>query len=381
MPTITFPGLIDMHVHLREPGLEQKGDMETETEAAIAGGVLTVCDMPNTVPPTVTIDALQDKVECAKRIKGCDIRFYFGVTAKEHLEELRKLFADETLTELRARCCGVKLFLDHSTGNQKIDPALLEEVLAFCKERDIVAVCHCEDPDVNADAADKLMKEIDVSAHSRLRPPESEEKAVTLIINLAQKTGARVHPTHVSTKGALALIRKAKKEGVRVTCDVAPHHLFLTVDDYPALGTLGKMNPPLRSVEDRDALWKGIADGTVDCIASDHAPHTVEEKSGEPLKAPSGVPGVETMLPLLLTVASGSWPHSHSSKPLKAKLTTEDIRRLCFENPNRILSLGKKNKPSIKIKPDVEWVIHGKELHSKCEWTPYEGWKVKGRVV
>ncbi len=380
MPTISLPGLIDMHVHLREPGLTQKGDMETETRAALAGGVTTVCDMPNTDPPTVTVNALRDKVERAKRFKDCDIRFYFGVTAPEHLEELRRLCTNNELVDLRASCCGVKLYLDHSTGNQKIDPALVGDVLRFCKEQHLVVVAHCEDPEINANAADRLMKEADVSAHSRRRPPESEEKAVSFLLEQSRKTGAHVHPTHISTKRALALIRKAKKDGINVTCDVTPHHLFLTVEDYPALGTMGKMNPPLRSVEDRDALWKGIADGTVDCIATDHAPHTVEEKSGEPLKAPGGVPGVETMLPLLLTVLSGQWPHPMSPKPAKAVLTVDDIRRLCFENPNRILSLGKDGNSTIKIKPGEEWEIHAEGLHSKCKWTPYENWKVRGKV-
>ncbi|MEK7218620.1 MAG: dihydroorotase family protein, partial [Patescibacteria group bacterium] len=379
MKTITMPGLIDMHVHLREPGLTHKGDMETETRAALAGGVTTVCDMPNTVPPTVTLEALKDKVERAKRITDVDIRFYFGVTAREHLEELRKVFTEESQKDLRARCCGAKLFLDHSTGDQKIDPLLVEEVLGFCAGRGIVAVCHCEDPVVNTarrneflqvagDFNRRLQDANNVRIHSLLRPPESEEKAVAFILDLAKKTGAHVHPTHVSTRNAMGLIRAAKADGVNVTCDVAPHHLFLTTDHYAALGTLAKMNPPLRSADDQAALWDGIADGTVDCIATDHAPHTLEEKQNpDPLKAPSGVPGVETLLPLLLTVAAGEWPHPHSRSPKsEVRLTHDNIRRLCFENPNQILSLGKSDAPTITVSTDEEWVIRGRELHSKC---------------
>ncbi|MFA6039648.1 MAG: dihydroorotase [Candidatus Peribacteraceae bacterium] len=381
MNTAVLPGLIDMHVHLREPGLTHKGDMETETRAALAGGITTVCDMPNAVPPTVTVAALEEKAERAARIKDVDIRFYFGVTAKEHLEELWKLCTDPALMRLRMRCCGVKLFLDHSTGNQKIDPALAEEVLTYCAEQGMVAVCHCEDAEINAAAAKACVGEEGVEAHSMMRPPESEEAAVRFLLALSRKTGAHVHPTHVSTAAALALIREAKEEKVRVTCDVAPHHLFLTADDYPSLGTLGKMNPPLRTAEDQAALWEGIADGTVDCIATDHAPHTLEEKKNpDPLQAPSGVPGVETMLPLLLTVAAGNWP-GYNLQPTPYNLSLDDIRRLCFENPNRILSLGKSDASALTINTDEEWVIRGKELHSKCGWTPYEGWKVRGKVM
>jgi dihydroorotase len=140
------------------------------------------------------------------------------------------------------------------------------------------------------------------------------------------------------------------------------------------------MNPPLREADDQAALWAGIADGTIDCIATDHAPHTLEEKrSGKALEAPSGVPGVETMLPLLLTVASGKWPHPSSSSPVST-FTTEDIVRLCFTNPNRIFRLGASDEPRVSIDLSTEWVIEGARLHSKCGWTPYEGWKVIGKI-
>ena len=181
----------------------------------------------------------------------------------------------------------------------------------------------------------------------------------------------------------LQLVHEAKKEGLPVTCEVTPHHLFLTVDDYKTLGTLGKMNPPLRSKEDQAALWAGIADRTVDCISTDHAPHTLDEKtSGDPLKAPSGVPGVETMVPLLLTVATRKWPHPNSEFGIRnSGFTVGDIVRLCFENPNRIFQLGRtKTDRTITVDLDQEWVIEGKNLHSKCGWTPFEGWKVKGKI-
>ncbi len=384
-PTFVLPGLIDCHVHLREPGLTEKGDMMSETRAARGGGVTTVCDMPNTIPPTVTIEALRDKVERAEKISDCDIRFFFGATEERHLQEFERLFTDPSLAELRRRCCGLKLYLDHSTGDQKASDGVLKKAFALCAALDQVAVCHCEDSATNEDAKKRLAEAKSIDAYSLMRPPQSEEKSVAYAIELARKTGAKLHIAHLSTKGGAERVKQAKASGVRVTCEVAPHHLFLTTDDYASLGARAKMNPPLRTVEHRDALWAAIADGTIDCIATDHAPHTLTEKNiDDPLQAPSGVPGVETMLPLLLTVASGGWPNPRSSLPtVHGSLSHSDITRLCFENPNRIFALEKTsaNAGKVTVNLDVPWTIRAKNLHSKCGWTPYEGWDVIGKIT
>lgn len=380
---IIFPGLIDCHVHFREPGMEHKGDMKTESAAARAGGVTTVCDMPNTVPPTTSVQAFAEKVnrEIGNRESGIDIRFFFGITQMEHVEELKKLWADE---ELRSRCCGVKVFLDHSTGNQKADTQAVEAAFETCADLGITVVAHCEDPAVNERAAASVDPTSDVSAHSKMRPPESEAVAVEYAIGLAKKYGTHFHVAHISTAQGVGLVRMAKKEGLPVTCEATPHHLFLTVDDYEKLGAHAKMNPPLRTKDHQDALWEGIADGTIDCIATDHAPHTIEEKDTKnPLEAPSGVPGVETMIPLLLSVASGKQVGSIKNQVLSIK----KIFELCFVNPNNIFNLGKQgikegaHADFILVDPDEEWEIKGANLHSKCKWTPYENWKVKGKVV
>ncbi len=387
---LLFPGLIDCHVHFREPGITQKETMATGAAAALAGGVTTVCEMPNTVPPTVTVAALADKVRrwdslqsvtpsssalSAERIEG---RFFFGATEPAHLLTLRELWtgSSEELQRLKKRCCGLKLYFDHSTGDQKAEGGVIDDAFKLCAELNIPVVCHCEDPEINQAARATYQHSKDIADHSRMRPPESEEKSIKDALALAKKYGTRLHVAHLSTTGGLELIRAAKKSSISVTCEVAPHHLFLTVDDYKTLGTLAKMNPPLRTREHQEALWRRIADGTIDCIATDHAPHTLEEKKCEdPLKAPSGVPGVETMLPLLLTAAS------------EGKLRHSDIVRLCFDNPNRIFALGKQGitegAPAdlILVDPKKEWVIKGKELHSKCQWTPYEDWHVSGKVV
>ncbi|MBM3227251.1 amidohydrolase family protein [Candidatus Peribacteria bacterium] len=393
-PIITFPGLIDCHVHFREPGLTHKGDMASESAAAVAGGVLTVCEMPNTIPSTTSVDALADKVRRAGKLRNagmqeCRMFFFMGATEKRHLLALRDVWrgTSPTLQELRKSCCGLKVYFDHSTGNQGADLETITEAFRLCGELGVPLVAHCEDAGMN-DVAKKSVAEahkppLQASSHSKMRPPESEVAAIRQAINLARAHRTKFHVAHLSTAGGLQLVREAKSEGLSVTCEVAPHHLFLTIDDYKTLGALGKMNPPLRSKEDQDALWAGIADGTVDCIATDHAPHTLEEKqSGDPLQAPSGVPGVETMLPLLLTVVAGRWPNPRKLTAVSCQLSASDIVRLCFENPNRIFGLGlHKEDRTITVDLDKEWIVEAQNLHSKCGWTPYEGWRVQGKVV
>ncbi len=377
---LIFPGLIDCHVHFRDPGMSEAEDMESGGAAALAGGITTVCDMPNTDPPTCTRKALEEKLairDTRYAIRKVDIRFFFGVTNAEHLKELEKVE--------REKIVGVKLYFDHSTGNQKAEHAVIEEAMTLCAARDIPVVCHAEDPLINEQAKQANASQA-VSAHSTNRPPESEATAIEKVITIAKKTGAPLHIAHLSTSTGLDLVAQAKADKLNVTCEVAPHHLFLTIDDYKALGTLGKMNPPLRARSHTEALWQGITDKVIDCVASDHAPHTLESKTaGTPLEAPSGVPGVETTLPLLLSVAAGHSPHPSYSHTLI--LSYSDISRLLFTRPNQIFSL---DKPGITVgkpvdicivNPTESWAIRGKELKSKCGWTPYEGWKAVGRVT
>jgi len=371
---LIFPGLIDCHVHFREPGNTDAEDMESGARAAIAGGITTVCDMPNTQPPTCTLKALEDKIARAEEIRdqrsevsNVDIRFFFGITQREHLEELKRVKREDI--------CGVKLYFANSTGNQKAGE-IVEDVFKICAERGLPLVCHCEDEEViqkNIEGSRRGVARYaptDIRMHSDIRSVEAAVKATALALALARKYGTHLHIAHLSTKEELELVRRAKSEGLPATCEVAPQHLFLTVEDDASLGSLAKMNPPLRTRDHSEALWKGIADGTVDCIATDHAPHTLAaKKAGNPLEAPSGVPGVETMLPLLLS-----------------KLQPSDILRLCFTKPNRIFALGKPGiatgKPAdlILVNPLAKWTIEGKKLHSKCRWTPYEGWNVQGKV-
>lgn len=383
MSTITLPQLIDCHVHFREPGLEHKATMKSEAASAVAGGVHTVCEMPNTIPPTQTIAALADKVRRAAEITDCDLRFFFSVTEPAHLLTLEELWTSDTeeLQRLKKHCCGVKLFLENSTGNLKTPPEMVEAVFRAAGELTIPLVAHCEDITTNA-AAMAANLSTDVSVHSLMRPAESEGKSIAEAIALTAKHNTPFHVVHLSTAIGLEHVRQAKEDGVNVTCQVCPHHLFLTTDDYETLGTLCKMNPPVRSMADRDALWTGLTDGTVDVVATDHAPHTIKEKQTEPaLEAPSGVPGVETMLPLLLTVAAGKWPHPTSTPPENATCSYDDIARWCFTAPNDIFQLGKNPEDTITVDPEVKWTITADNQHSQCGWTPYEGWRVQGKVV
>ncbi len=412
MGKLLFPGLIDCHVHFREPGLEHKADMTSESAAALAGGVTTVCEMPNTNPPTVTINALADKIRRAdaiarEGIQGLeplasshqqlvassqrlflDMRFFFGITQEAHLAAFRELLegTSDELKRLTSRLAGVKIYLDHSTGNQMIEQQLVGDVFKVCADHHITLVAHCEDPAMNAHAAAQNTR-TNVAVHSLVRPAESEAASIEYAIGLAKQYGTHLHIAHLSTEQGVMLVRQAKQDGLKVTCEVTPHHLFLTTDDYERLGTLGKMNPPLRSMKHRFALWQGIVDGVVDCISTDHAPHTLEEKqTGEPLKAPSGVPGVETLFPLLLSVAAGHWPHPAEQSMSCPKLSYKDIVRLCVKHPNKIFNLGKSEIEEdhrvdiVVVDPNAEWTIEGKKLHSKCGWTPFEGWTVKGKV-
>jgi dihydroorotase len=369
---VLFPGLIDCHVHFREPGFEHKATMATEAASARAGGITCVCEMPNTDPPTVTVSALADKVQRASEITDCDIRFFFGVTSEPHIATLRELWTGDSgeLQDLKKHCVGVKLFLDHSTGDQKIDEDIIESVFELCGEFDIPLVAHCEDPDENAQAA-QMIESKDVSTHSFLRPARSEVKSIRMALRLATKHNTPFHIAHLSTQEGLDLVTEARKRGARVSCEVTPHHLIYSERDYDQLGTKGKMNPPLREMNDLNALRQGVEDGLIDCFATDHAPHTLAEKeSGEPLDAPSGVPGVETVVPLMLSLY-----------PAKT------VYRMMFTNPNKIYRLGKEDLEKgshanvVIVDPVTEWEIHAADLHTKCDWTPYEGKKVKGKVV
>lgn len=323
---IKLPGLIDVHVHLREPGAIQKEDFTTGTKAAIAGGYTLVLDMPNNPIPTVTLQVLQEKMDLAKNKIFCDVGFHFGA-GKESIQYF---------SEVRNKVWGLKVYMNQTTGDLLMeDDQTLEAVFSsWPKEKPIMV--HAEGPTL--------------------------QKA----INLAKKFGSKLHVCHVSLKEEIESIKSAKKNGLQISCEVTCHHLFLTEEDAKRLGPFGMMRPPLSSKADQGALWEAIQDETIDMIASDHAPHTKEEKLGE--KPPNGVPGLETTLPLLLTaVADG-------------RLDLERLIELTNTNPRRIFNLPKQQDTFTEIEITSPYTLNPIPLFTKCGWTPFAGMKVTGKV-
>ncbi len=323
---IKLPGLIDPHVHLREPGATQKEDFETGTKAAIAGGYTTVLDMPNNPIATVTPEALQEKMDLAKGRIYCDVGFHFGASSK----------SIQYFNEVSGKVFGLKVYMNQTTGDLFMeDEATLEAVFsAWPKGKPILV--HAE--------GDTLQK----------------------AINLAKKFGNKLHVCHVSLRKEIAAIKAAKEAGMEISCEVSCHHLFLTEEDVKRLGPFGMMKPPLSSKEDQVALWDGLKDGTIDMIASDHAPHTKEEKLSE--KPPFGVPGLETTLPLLLTAVNDG------------RLTLERLMELTVTTPRKIFDIPEQEDTYVEVNMGEKWIIGNKNLQTKCGWTPFAGMKVTGKV-
>jgi dihydroorotase len=345
---LVFPGLIDPHVHLREPGGEHKEDFNSGTRAALAGGFTTVLAMPNTQPSITDRDTLTRALRLAASKAVCDFGLFAGATAA-NAEEVAGL---ETAV-------GLKLYMGSSTGSLLV--ADLAGQAAHFERYPGVIAAHAEDEEAIAYFA----------ARGQRRPPLCAALAVARALALAEHFQRRLHVCHVSTAHELALIREAKARGVPVTCEATPHHLFLTTDDEARLGPLGRMNPPLRSREDVEALWVNL--DIVDCLATDHAPHTLEEKRSP--APPSGVPGLETALPLLLTAAHAG------------KIALSAIARLMAEGPAAVFDLARKGRIAPGYDADLtivdanaEWTIGEQPLFTRCGWSPFEGRKVKGRV-
>lgn len=323
---ITLPGLIDAHVHLREPGAIQKEDFETGTKAAIAGGFTVVLDMPNNPVPTISPEALQEKMDRAKGRIFCDVGFHFGASSK----------SIRYFNEIKNKVFGLKVYMNQTTGELLMeDEEILKEVFSSWPREKVILV-HAEG--------------------------ETLQKA----ISLAKQFKTRLHVCHVSLKEEIELIKAARTSGLGISCEVSCHHLFLTDVDAKRLGPFGVMRPPLENKENQDALWQAIADGTIDIIASDHAPHTRQEKLGE--KVPNGVPGLETTLPLLLTAVN------------EGRLTIEKLIELTFTNPKKIFGLSEQENTYVEVDLAESFVIRNENLQTKCSWSPFADMKVMGKV-
>lgn len=352
-----LPGLIDMHVHFRDPGFPKKEDFASGSAAAAAGGVTTIIDMPNTNPPILTCEALEEKRKIAVSKSIVNFGFFFGLTY-DNFEEIKRA----------PNIAGIKVYMGSSTGDLLVqDIHVIEKLFQLGK----FVIVHAEDENIIRANAEKYKDAQDPSVHSLIRSPAAAYEAVKSVLHLAKKYEARVHITHVSTVDEVEELRKF--QGPLVSCDVTPHHLYLTQNAYAERGNFVKVNPPLRTNKDRQALWKGLRDGVITAIASDHAPHTKEEKEQSYSNAPAGAPGVETELALLLDSVN------------HGELSLLDIAKLTSENPAQLLGIKGKGKIEAGFDADLVVVDINKEMEvgangffTKCNWSPFSGWKLKG---
>lgn len=350
---LILPGAIDVHVHFRDPGMTKKENWYTGSCAAAAGGVTTVIDHPNTIPPTIDPVSLKEKRKEAKK-SIIDYGINAGVTA--NLSHLKDLW------ELGITSFG-EIFMAESTGSLNVNDRTLKEALEVIGNLNAVACIHAEDEETRNKFVHMLKGNLAPESYSKSRPNLSEKIAIEKAIKLAGKT--RLHFCHVSALESIEVIRKARTEKKNLTCEVTPHHLFLSTRDYRRLGSLGKMNPPLRDFPSQQSLWAGLNDGTIDIVASDHAPHLESEKMTDIWTAPAGVPGVETLMPLMLMAVKRNF------------LTLKRLIEVTCQNPARIFNL---NKGVLAPGYDADMVIVGdlkeirkEKLHSKAGWTPYHG--------
>ena len=357
---IVLPGAIDTQVHFREPGANDAENLESGSRAAVAGGITSVFEMPNTNPPTSTFKEFNNKLSAARNRMFCNYAFYFGATP----DNMKELASVNTLEG----CCGVKLFAGSSTGNLLVSQEKdIEKVISNSSK--IISV-HSEDENILL-SRKKFIKEGDVTSHPVWRNEECALESTKRVVRLAQKHKKKIHILHVSTKEEIDFFSE-KRDGV--TFEITPQHLTLYAPDcYENLKTFSQMNPPLRSKDHYDRLWDAVDETLVSTIGSDHAPHTKEEKNRKYPLSPSGMPGVQTLLPVMLDHVN------------KGKLKIEKLIKLVCENPCDLF--GIKNKGYIKENYDAdltivdmnkEVVIKDNWIESKCGWTPFNNYKVKG---
>ncbi len=357
-----LPGIIDTQVHFREPGGEHKEDLQTGSLAAVMGGVTAVFEMPNTDPNTVSAAALADKLARARGRMHCDHAFWVGGTA-DNVDDLPEL-------ERLPGAAGVKVFMGASTGTLLVpDDAGLRAILSRTKRR---AAFHAED-EFRLKQRLGERREGDASSHPVWRDAEAAFSATRRLVALARETGAMIHVLHVSTAEEMRFLA-AHKDIASV--EVTPHHLTLSADDYPRLGTRLQMNPPVRDARHRDAVWAGVADGTADVLGSDHAPHTLEEKARPYPQSPAGMPGVQTLAPVMLDhVANG-------------RLSLLRLADMTSAGPARLFGIAGKGRIAVGYDADFTIVdlkkrvaISDAWIASRCAWTPYDGLTVTGWPV
>jgi dihydroorotase len=361
-----LPGVIDTQVHFREPGLEWKEDIESGTRSALYGGATSILEMPNTIPPTIDETTLADKLQRAEGRAWCHYGFFIGATGS-NVDQLGKL---ESLPGVP----GIKIFVGSSTGALLVDNEdVLRRVLMSGSRPCPV---HAEDEARNRERKSLISHDPHPREHPLLRDEVSAVLATQKVIRLSAETGRRVHILHVSTAQEPPVIYEAKQAGIKVTAEVTPQHLYFAAPEcYEKLGSLAQMNPPIRSAEHREALWRALDAGIFDVFGSDHAPHTLDEKSQPYPLSPSGLPGVQTMLPILLSFAA------------QGRISLSKIALMACENPARLYGIVGKGRMEVGMDADLTLVDHTKSyvfersmVQSKCGWSPYEGEQFTGSV-
>jgi len=367
---LVFPGAVDEHVHMREPGLEYKDDFSRGTLDALVGGVTTVLEMPNTIPPVDTASRLIEKRKLLESKAYVDFGLY-GVVHDANIHEFEPL--------VNAGAIGFKIFMGPTTGNIPAPsiPTLYEAMIKASKTNTPLAF-HAEDWSLVKYFTEKIkaLGRKDPIAHMESRPPICEEVAIRKLATLAKYTGAHIHIVHVTSCEAVEAINEAQSKGIRITAETNPHYLLLDSRDYSRYGSLIKVNPPIREPRHKECLWKALIENIITAIGSDHAPHSLEEKNRDIWSAPGGFPGVATLLPLMIDQA------------LREKIDITMIPSLLAENPAKIYNIYPKkgcihigcDGDLVIIDPNGEYTIDKEKLHTRHKITPFHGWSLRGRI-
>jgi len=366
---LLIPGVIDDQVHFREPGLTHKGEITTESRAAVAGGVTSYMEMPNTVPQTVTQELLQEKYNRAAEVSPANYSFYMGAT-NDNL--------DEVLKTDPSKVCGIKVFMGSSTGNMLVDDQnTLSEI--FRNAPTLVAT-HCEDEatiKMNIDTArGRYGENVPVSRHAYIRSAEACYKSSSKAVELASKHNARLHVLHLSTAIETGLFSTGKVKNKNITAEVCVHHLWFDERDYISKGNLIKWNPSVKSVKDKEALWEALLDDKIDVIATDHAPHTLDEKNNTYFKAPSGGPLIQHSLVAMLEMSK------------KGFISIEKVIQKMCHAPADLFRIDRRGyiregyfADLVLLDPNLSWVVSPENILYKCGWSPFDGQEFSNKVV
>jgi dihydroorotase len=365
-----FPGLIDDQVHFREPGLTHKADIYTESKAAVAGGITSYMEMPNTVPQAVTLELLEDKFKIASEKSLANYSFFFGAT-NDNIEDILKVDPENV--------CGIKVFQGSSTGNMLVDnPESLDRIFSECK---LIIATHSENDDIIKANLKKYQAEfgddIPVKYHPKIRSAEACYDASKKVVDLARKYGSRLHVLHISTAKEVKLFdERLPLEEKRITAEACIHHMWFSEEDYEEKGNFIKWNPAIKTADDREKILKGVLEGNIDIIATDHAPHTIEEKNKPYLSAPSGGPLVQHSLVAMLDLYH------------QGKIRLDQIVEKMCHNPAILFEIEKRGyiRPGyhadlVIADLDSPWTVEKSNILSKCGWSPFEGHTFKSKVT